>query len=262
MRKWTQIAILMFALLSLFLSFELSNPTFAWWQSVLQNFGAGLFSALIVIWLYDRVLEREAEKAKNERNRIVASQLVPLFRSHIYGFLFPMYRSAVAVKPAKSIVDWKEFLTDSFPREMPNLDISARSPGSFPEITPYPKFISNNLQSFSNRVQSWLGKYGSMVDADLFDACEQVINSNFSVFGSSLEHTANFMPPSFPPSYSFTAIFKFDIEMCRDYGLKLISLIETIEGKLPNRISKFEEQYWHNACLDIGYARQAGSSSH
>jgi hypothetical protein len=259
MRKWAQIAIFIFALFALFLSFKLSDPTYAWWQSLLQNVGAGLCSALILIWLYDRVLEHEAEKEKRERNRSAATQLVALLRGHVYGFLFPMYRSAVVMKPTKNILTWKEFLTEKFLEEMPNLDISVRSPGSFPKITPYPEFISDHLQGFSSKVQSWLGKYGSMVDADLFDACEQVINSNFSVLGCSLEKFVNFVPPSFPPSFSFGAAFKFDEQMCEDYGSKLSTLIESVERQLPNQISKFEEQYWHNACLGIGYARRAAA---
>jgi hypothetical protein len=259
-KKWAQLAIFLAALFALSISYILPVPTHAWWQSFLQNFGAGLCSALVLIWLYERVLEREAQKIKVERNRVAAVQLVALLRGHIYGLLFPMYRSAVAAKPDKEIVSWKEFLTERFPSEMPNLDISIRSPGSFPEVTPYPKFIGDNLQAFSSKIQSWLGKYSAVVDADFVDACEQVINSGFVVLGSGLERTANFVPPSFPSSYSFVRIFKYDLNMCKDYGTKLSRLVDAVESRLPNPISKFEGQYWHNAFLDVGYARRADKS--
>jgi hypothetical protein len=255
-KKLAQILILVAALLALLVSYILTDPAHAWWQSFLQNFGAGLCSALVLIWLYDQVLEREAQKIKMERNRVAAAQLVALLRGHIYGLLFPMYRSAVARKPDNKIETWKEFLTVKFPDQMPHLDISARSPGSFPEVTPYPKFISDSLLAFSSRIQSWLSKYGAVVDADLVDASEQVINSGFIILGCHLEQTANFAPLSFPSSYSFVQSFKFDPTMCQDYGTKLSNLVDSVERKLPNTISKFEEQYWHNACLDIGYARR------
>jgi hypothetical protein len=256
-KKLTQVAILLLALLVLFLSFKLTDPAHAWWQSLLQNFGAGLCSALVLIVLYDQILEREAEKIKAERNRVAAAQLVALLRSHIYCVLFPMYRSAVATKPDIGIANWKELLTVRFPSEMPNLDISIRSPGSFPLVTPYPKFISEGLQRFSSAIQSWLAKYSAVVDADLVDACEQIISSSFIMLGSTLEQVASFTPPSFPPSYSFERLFKFDPEMCRDYGTKLSNLVDLVEHQIRKPISQFEEQYWHNACLGIGYARRA-----
>ncbi len=256
-KGWAQLAIFVAALLVLSFSYALPDPAYAWGRSFLQNFGAGLCSALVLIWLYDRVLEREAERIRAERNRVAAVQFVALLRGHIYGLLFPMYRSAVAAKPDNGIVNWKEFLTVRFPNEMANLDISVRSPGSFPLITPYPKFISEGLQGFSSAIQSWLGKYGAVVDADLVDSCEKIISSGFVILGCSLEQVANFVPPSFPPSYSFVRVFKFDPEMCRDYGTKLSNLVDSVEQKLRKPISKFEEQYWHNACLGIGYARRA-----
>ena len=113
------------------------------------------------------------------------------------------------------------------------------------------------MQAFSSAVQSWLSKYSAVVDAGLVDACEQVISSGFVVLGRSLEQTANFVPPSFPSSFSFVRLFKFDLKMCEDYGTKLSRLVASVEQRLPNPISKFEGQYWHNACLDIGYARRA-----
>lgn len=170
MKRWAQLAVLSVALVALWLSHSLNSTSDAWWQSVLQNFGAGLCSALVLIWLYDRVLEHEAEKVRVERNRIAATQLVAPLRGHVYGVLFPMYRSAVAQKPDNAIKNWKEFLTVNFPDQVQYLDISIRSPGSFPEITPYPKFISESFSAFLNKLQSLLNKYGTVVDAEFVDA--------------------------------------------------------------------------------------------
>ncbi len=214
MKIWAQLAVLLVALVALWLSHSLNSVADTWWQSVLQNFGAGLCSALVLIWLYDRVLEHEAEKVRAERNRIAATQLVAPLRGHIYGVLFPMYRSAVAQKPDNEIKNWKEFLTINFPDQVQYLDVSIRSPGSYPEITPYPKFISEGFSTFLNEIQSLLNKYGTIVDAEFVDALEQVINNNFIVLGCGLEQSANFTPPSFPATFSVAKTFKFDSTMC------------------------------------------------
>lgn len=255
MKVLSQLGILLLAILILWISYTCNNVMSAWWTSFLQNIGAGLFSALVLIFMYDQVLDYEAKKLKDERDRIAAEPLITLLRQHIYGLLFPMYRSAVLNKPKNSIKTWKEFLTVNFPDQMKYLDISVRSPGSYPDITPYPKFISDDLLRFSNQGQDWLNKYGSVVDADLVAAMENVLNSNFIIVGRSLEQTANFVPPGFPFNYSFVKVFRFNSDMCQDYGIKLSNLIDSVERKLPSPISKFEDQYWHNECLDIGYAR-------
>jgi hypothetical protein len=254
-RRLAQAAILILAVIVLWLSHRLDAPTNTWWPSLLQNFGAGLCSALVLIWLYDQVIEYEANKAKAERNRIAADQLVAPLRSQIYGLLFPMYRSAVRKRPEKEIESWREFLTLHFPEEVTQLDISARSPGSYPLVTPYPRYISNHLSRFSNELQSWLNKYSATVDADLVETLEQVTSSGFMMLGSSLEQFMQFVPPDFP----FMNAFRFDRAMCLEYGTKLSNLVDAVERKLPKSISRFEPEYWHNAFLDVGYARRADS---
>jgi hypothetical protein len=69
-----------------------------------------------------------------------------------------MYRSAVVEKPVKSIEDWQDFLRNGFPNEMLNLDISKRSPDSHPEITSYPKSITDHARRFSKALEDWLVK--------------------------------------------------------------------------------------------------------
>ena len=101
----------------------------------------------------------------------------------------------------------------------------------------------------------WLEKYGSTVNNELFYACEQVTGSQFSRLCCSLEEVSNFIPPGFPEAF-FANSFRFNEDMCRDYAIKLNSLIETVEAALSERISEFEDAYWHNACLEIGYARR------
>ena len=51
MKRLAQIAIFVSALVALWFSHRLTAPADAWWQSFLQNFGAGLCSALVLIWL-------------------------------------------------------------------------------------------------------------------------------------------------------------------------------------------------------------------
>jgi hypothetical protein len=253
-----QVTILILATLVLWISHRLNTPTNAWWSSLLQNFGAGLCSALVLIWLYDQIIERESNRVRAERNRIAASQLIAPLRSQIYGLLFPMYRSATAKK--QGIKSWREFLTVHFPEEMPNLDISIRSPGSYPQVTPYPKFISDNMSRFSLSLQSWLSKYGAVADADLVEPLEQVIGSSFMVLSSGLEQITNVVPSlPLPAPLPFSKLFTFERSMCQEYGARLSALVDAVERKLPSPISKFEEMYWHNAALGIGYARKAGT---
>jgi uncharacterized protein YhfF len=137
---------------------------------------------------------------------------------------------------------------------VPQLDISARSPGSYPHVTPYPKYISDHLARFSREQQSWLNKYGAVVDADLVETLEQVVSGNFVMLGSHLEQITKNVSPAFP----FVTSFKFDQVMCQEYGTRLSNFVDAVERKLRDPISKFEPAYWHSAFLDVGYARRGG----
>jgi hypothetical protein len=263
-KNLAQAAILILAGIVLFGSYWLNkstdgpnNATNNWWSSLLQNFGAGLCSALVLIWLYDRVIEHEANKIKAERNRIAAQQLVVPLRSQIYGLLFAMYRSAVANKPEIEIKSWKEFLTVHFPEQIPYLDLSKRSPGSYPAVTLYSKYISDHMSRFSMELQTWLNKYGTVVDADLVESVELVTSSNFMWSSSTLDQFVNFSPPPpFPQGVDWPALYKFDPATCHEYGTRLSDLVDAVERKLPEPISKFQEGYWRNQFFEIGYARR------
>jgi hypothetical protein len=247
---------LIFAIASIALLISGHLPN-GWWQSFLSNFGAGLYSALLLIFLYDQILERQASQLQRDRNRIAAEQLIAPLRSHIYGTLFPMYRSAIERKPDKNIETWQTFLKSQFPDALPNLDISIRSPGSFPTITLYPQFITDGCKRFSDEIQSWLIKYGAVADSDLIAALERVKSSNFLILGCSLEQVTAFVPPSpFPASFQLVKVFRFGSDQCLEYGERLSVVIDCLERNISRSISTFEDAYWHNECLAIGYARR------
>jgi hypothetical protein len=67
-----QMAIFVLALGIIFTSYDLKSPAYAWWRSLLQNLGAGLLSTLVVIWLYDELLARQAKRETRERNRVTS----------------------------------------------------------------------------------------------------------------------------------------------------------------------------------------------
>lgn len=245
--------IFLIASAALFVSYQLRSN---WWQSLLSNLGASLYAALVLIYLYDQVLERQAQLFRKQRNQVAAEQLVDTLRSHIYGTLFPMYRSAVATRPDVDIATWREFLTKQLPGAIEHLDISVRSPASFPQITPYPNFISQSFSRFSNAIESWLTKYGAAVDSDLIDALEQVKNSSFMFLCRALEQFTNFVPPPPMPSVPILKIFKFNAAQCLEYGDKLSNVVEAVEKHLARQIGIFEAVYWRNRNLGIGYARR------
>jgi hypothetical protein len=56
MKTLAKIGILSPGLVALVTSYALNAMKIDWWQSFLQNLGAGLLSALVLIWLYDQVL--------------------------------------------------------------------------------------------------------------------------------------------------------------------------------------------------------------
>lgn len=173
----------------------------------------------------------------------------------IFTVYFSMYGSAVLNQPA-AIGTWGDLLENKFSKEMPHVDITNRSPDSYPVITPYPASISRNMQLFCSQLQTWLEKYGSSVNNDLFDGCEQVSSSGFAMLCSSLEQVSSFHPPSFPKEYSFAKAFRFNETQCLDYGRKLSSLIKAVESAHVAPISEFEDMYWRNEIFPIGYARR------
>lgn len=254
-RKKYAAAILVFAIsmLALWLSYRTNNP---WWQSLLSNMGAGLVSALLLIFLYDRVIERQTREAYERRNMVAAEQLITPLRSHMYGTLLPMYRSAVEKTPAERINSWQDFLTRYFPYDMQYLDIAKPSPGSFPAITPYPKFITENFGRFTSDIQSWLTKYGGVVNSELVDALERLRASGLMMLACSLDQFISFVPPPpFPQNVSWISAFHFQEAQCVEYGVHLSKVIDLVDQSLDRKISEFEEIYWKNELFPIGHAR-------
>ncbi len=229
-----------------------------WLQSVLENVGSGFVSSVVVIFLYDRIIENQEKKAKRERNRSASERLIVPLRGYFYGSLFPMYRSTVPALPVEKIEDWRRVLNDLLPDQLPHLDLSKASPGSYPEVTPYPKFISDGACAFSNALKAWLDKYGSLPDGAVIEAVERVIGNNFLILCCGLEQTLLFqLPPPFPAPSVWTSRFIFDQRQCGEFGADLSALVDAIERNVGRPVSAFEQIYWHNACYPIGYARRS-----
>ena len=219
--------------------------------------GAGLLSALLLIFLYDRVLERQSQEADERRNLVAAEQLIAPLRSHMYGILFPMYRSAAENTPVENIDSWQDFLTKYFPYELKNLDIAKPSPGSFPTGTPYPRFITESFSRFTNDIQSWLNKYGGVVSSELVDALERLRSGGLMMLACNLDQFINFVPPPpFPQNIDWSRAFRFQEAQCVEYGLQLSKVIDLVNQSFGRPISVFEDQYWRNTSFPIGHARR------
>jgi hypothetical protein len=228
----------------------------SWWQNFLLDLGSGLYAALVLIFLYDRVIESQVQEEKRERNRIACMKLVGPLRGLIIGTMVPIYRSATLSLPVDDVVTMQRFLTEFFPCEISNLDISIRSPGSFPDIYPYPKFFSDFFKVFHNKLDEWLDQNGAIADNDLIEVVEALKIDRFMVLCLNLEASMNTVPPNFPRDFSSVKAFVFPDTTAREFCTLLARLVDLIEQKTDSKIGGFQNEYWHNECLEVGYARR------
>jgi hypothetical protein len=231
----------------------------AWPSSALLNYGSGIVTSVLLIYLYDESHAKRAKTEKDERERRVARSLKVVVRQH-YRVLLDCYRSATTETTSPEFTSVNEFLGLRFHETAKHLDLYSPSPMSSDGRTPYFDYIEQSFKAFQNLLQQALHYHALDLREGFAAAIEDLLDSPMLKVSVNLSLICNFTPPGFPPR-----MMQFD-NMERniaDYCLKFCRFLNVMETVEPQGLRDYRIGDWHNDIFPYGHARRkppAGSA--
>jgi hypothetical protein len=240
--------------LLLFISHGLPE-SLVWWQNMLLNLGTGILGSLIIIYLYNRVLDKIQENEKKQRESIAMIQLTVPLKQH-FRFLFDMYRCSLKEKPETKFITVEDILEENFYESIKCLDLNKPSPASSIGNIKWYEYIESSCKLFNNVLQEIMNKYAQNLCPQVVKIIEDIRNSAFMITGQNLCTIMNFNPfknqgVRFPGNFYINSQ-----EMVNEY----INLFKALVVYYDQNVSKdkklkFEENIWKNDFFAIGCSR-------
>ncbi|WP_321884206.1 hypothetical protein [Paraburkholderia bannensis] len=224
----------------------------AWLSGLLQNFGAGIVTSLLLIVLYDRIIEKRAEAELKARRLIAMRRLSYALQGHVQSVLFSMYRSSVESRPVDGVGSYREFVRSHFAGPIANLNIMAPSDAGYPTTPSYADWIAQSFKVFMEMLRGWITTYATCSSNDSIGLAESMLASPFLVWGTQLDRmmvamgSANFRPSAL--NFGTPA-------MTSEYAQLLERLIAEVEATTGESIGEFNDSAWHNEFYPVGHAR-------
>lgn len=235
----------------------LSNWVSPWWCGLLQNVGAGIVTSLLLIFLYDRIMERRVEDEAQARRKVAMSKLRSILRRHISGALFEIYYGGAKEKPARDL-SYLELLQGNFVDVALRVDMMALSMAAYPSKVEVGTFIARSFSKFSVAIDSWLAAYVGFVDGVIASKVEQLSQNNYLGAASDFERVVRAMENL--PEYKGIGVPIGNGEFLREYIDSLIAVVCAVEGESLETLGNFQSSIWDRPYAKVGYAamREAG----
>lgn len=226
--------------------------TSPWLSGLLQNFGAGIATSLLLIALYDRIIEKRAEAELTARRAIAMRRLSSTLQGHVRHLLFSMYRSAIESRPAHDVSSYRDFVRYHFSASIANLNIMAASDAGYPTSPRYAEWIAQSLKAFAEALRGWVTTYAACASNEAIGLTESLLASPFVVFGAHLDRLMVAMEnaPFLPSTMNFGTP-----DMAEEYAQLLERLIAEVEATTGKSIGEFNDAAWHNEFYPVGHAR-------
>jgi hypothetical protein len=224
----------------------------AWLSSVLLNYGSGIATSVLLIYLYDESHAKRTKAERDERERRVARSLKVVVRQH-YRVLLDCYRSATTETTPPQFASINEFLGLRFHETVRHLDIYSPSPMSSDGTTPYFVYIEQSFKGFESVLQQALHYHAIDLREGFAAAIEDLLESPMLRVSVNLSLICNFTPPGFPPRMMQFESMEGNIA---DYCLKVCRFLNVLETVEPQGLRDYRIEDWHNAVFPYGHARR------
>ncbi|SAK49118.1 hypothetical protein AWB80_01304 [Caballeronia pedi] len=228
----------------------LSKYVDAWWSGLLQNFGSGLLTSLLLIVAYDRILEIRQQTEAKKREQTGLRKLNYALSRHIRGILFDIYRSSTEAQPVPALRSYRDFVKTHFAQEAQHLNILATSPASYPVQQPYADWIGKTHEVFQQQLQRWIAAYAPSVSANIGMAVEDVLESEYMRGASQFAQLSGQMQAT-----RISVLPFFNQGVCQNYADRLCAVIDYVEASTGQPVGEFENDDWHNALYPVSHAR-------
>jgi hypothetical protein len=161
------------------LSFILFIYKVDWLSGYFSNTATGIIASLIIIFLVDKLIEKNKEK---ERLRIAKIALQKLRHPIIWQMqlLCNIYKAAAESKPSRLPATFEETFTEDYYKEISFLDFS-KDAGMAIRMNWF-DYLSSQINLFKGKLEQVTDTYAAFLDASLIDLLEKIIGSHFLSF--------------------------------------------------------------------------------
>jgi len=150
-----------------------------WLSAFISNIATGIVASLIIIFLIDKIIERNKEKERVEMVRVAVRRLRLPIVWHM-TLLVNMYKAAVQNKPSTLPTTYKDTFTDAYYKEISFLDFSKDAP-----VAPKKDWFTHTeseVRMFKQKSEQIVDTYSAFLDIKLIDILERITESHFLYF--------------------------------------------------------------------------------
>lgn len=223
----------------------------SWLSGLLQNFGSGIVTSLLLVVLYDRILEKRAETELNARRAIGVRRLEFTLKNHVRGVLFDVCYGGLH-EPPSTPISCRELVNKYLVTASTNANVLAPASSNYPSKIPLGIWVSQVFTAFRISLNNWLAAHGASATSELVDAVEFLLNSNycraaerFNHLVSELEKIGNGVGP----------VEVGDRVSISDYAHRLDSLIALVERQSGQELDEIKVGEWKRTYYAVGHAR-------
>ena len=155
--------------------FSLTPQTQQWWRDGLLGLGSGIIGAIVVIFLFDRVVLKNERQEQKLKNQIALNGLRHALKFHFESVLFGMYRAATSKEKKYATLD--ELFGEDYFSELEYLDFN-QSPFS-DKSNPYYEIIPQHNDHFSKYLREDVLPFGQFLNSDIIQVIQDIRFSKF-----------------------------------------------------------------------------------
>lgn len=150
-----------------------------WFSAFVSNTATGIVASLIIIFLIDKIIERNKERERIEIVKIAIRRLRLPITGHM-TLLVNLYKAAVQNKPLALPRTYEDTFTDVYYQEISSLDFSKDAP-VIPKMDWF-AYTYSEFRIFKQQIEDIVDTYSNFLDANIIDILERITESSFLHF--------------------------------------------------------------------------------
>lgn len=150
-----------------------------WISGYLSDVAAGIIGSLLIIFLIDRIIERNKKKEQLRILRIALRRLRIPILWHM-TLLCQIYKAVTKNKPTPLPTSFEDTFCDNYYKEISFLDFTKDAP-VIPKRNWF-TYLDEKTKFFKEKLEKVIDTYADSLDVELIDILEKIVNSHFFFF--------------------------------------------------------------------------------
>lgn len=234
--------------------FGLSDATQVWFGNALLNLGSGILTSVLIIYAYDRILEKNNLNIRKNRQRVALAHMKILLNQHL-SFICELYKCS-RIKKREDYVSITDCLLDQESiNSVEKLDFRKPSPASSMMDIPWYTYCYNHFFRIDKEMTQIMSIYNQDLDVTLSKIIHDFQHSQLLLLSKSLPQVITFLPRLCGMDNYPTNFFN-DRNMVHDH-VKCFNEIIAFYNKNVDEAVKIQygASLWHNDFFPDGCGR-------